>query len=66
MPRKEVYCDDCDSYQPLVEHEITDERNPYPWSDLTCGTCCAIIATIQIVPDDESVEPSAAATDEPV
>jgi hypothetical protein len=67
MPRKEVFCENCDSYQHLVEHEAqSDERNPYPWYDLTCGTCCLIIATIQIVPDDKPVEPSAAVTHEPV
>jgi hypothetical protein len=62
MPRKEVFCENCDSYQPLVEHEPqTDERDPYPWYDFTCGTCCLIIATMQIVPDDKPVEPSAGA-----
>jgi hypothetical protein len=59
--RKEVYCENCESDQPLVEHEPqTDEFNPYPWYDLTCGTCCCLIATIQIVPGDKPVEPSAA------
>jgi hypothetical protein len=63
MPRKEVYWENCQS-----EHEPqTDDLNPYSWYDLTCGTCCfIIIATIQIVPDDKPVEPSAAVTDEPV
>lgn len=55
MSRKEVYCETCKSDQPLVEHEPqTDELNPYPWYDLTCGTCHLIITTIQIVPDDAS------------
>lgn len=61
MPRKEVYCENCGSNQPMIEHEPqTDELNPYPWYDITCGTCgtCAsIIATVQIVPDDKPVEP---------
>jgi hypothetical protein len=67
MPRKEVYCETCKSDQPLMEHEPqTDERNPHPWYDLTCGTCCFVIATVRIVPDDKPIEPSAAITDEPV
>jgi hypothetical protein len=57
MPRKEVYCENCDSYQPLVEHKLqADERNRYPWYDLTCETCSYIVATLQIVPDDKPVE----------
>jgi hypothetical protein len=53
-----------DSYQPAVEHEPrTDELNFYPWYDLTCGTCCYVIATLL---DDKPIEPSAAVTDEPV
>ena len=67
MPRKEVYCGTCHSNQPLVEHEAQiDSLNSYFWCDLTCGTCCSIIATIRILPDDKPVEPSAAVTDEPV
>ena len=67
MPRKEVYCENCTSDKPLVEHEPqTDDLNPYPWYDLQCGTCYSVIATIQIVPDDKLVEPSAAVNDEPV
>jgi len=58
MARKEAYCEDCGNYQPMVEHEPQkDARNPYPWYDITCGTCCSIIATVQIVPDDKPVEP---------
>jgi hypothetical protein len=38
----------------------TDHRNPHPWYDITCGTCCSIIATVRIVPDDKPVEPSSA------
>jgi hypothetical protein len=67
MPRKEVYCETCKSDQPLVEHELQlDELNPYPWYDLQCGTCYSVIATIQIVPDDKPVEPSAVIVDDPV
>ena len=67
MPRKEVFCENCDSYQPAVQDEpLTDERNTYPWYDITCGTCHLIIATLQIVPDDKPIEPSAALTDEQV
>jgi hypothetical protein len=67
MPRKEVYCENCKSDQPLVEHEPqTDELNPYRWYDLTCETCYFIIASIQIVPDDKPVEPSAAVITTPV
>ena len=65
MPRKEVYCETCKSDQPLLEHEPqSDDRNPYPWYDLQCGTCYSVIATIQIVPDDKPVEPSAAVSDD--
>ena len=61
MPRKEVYCEACGSNQPMVEHELRkDELNPYPWYDITCGTCYSVIATIQIVPDDKPLEPSEA------
>jgi hypothetical protein len=65
--RKEAYCGTCHSNQPLVAHEPqTDKLNPYPWYDLQCGTCYSVIATIQIVPNDKPVEPSAVVTDEPV
>ena len=37
-----------------------------PWYNIRCGSCYLIIATIQIVPDDKPVEPSAAVTDTPV
>jgi|HubBroStandDraft_6_1064221.scaffolds.fasta_scaffold768605_2 hypothetical protein len=51
----------------MIEHEPQkDARNPYPWYDITCGTCYSIIATIQIVPDDKPVEQSRAVTDQPV
>jgi hypothetical protein len=61
MPRKEVYCETCGSDQPMVEHEPQqDELNPYPWYDITCGTCCSIVATVQIVPDDKPIEASLA------
>ena len=60
MSRKEAYCENCQSHQPLVEHEPqTDNPSPYPWYDLTCGTCCWIVATIRIAPDDKPVGPSA-------
>ena len=40
MARKEVYCETCKSNQPMVEHEPQmDELNPYPWYDITWGTC---------------------------
>ena len=58
MPRKEVYCEACGSYPPVVEHEPRqDALNPYPWYDITCATCCSIVATIRIVPDDKPLEP---------
>jgi hypothetical protein len=61
MPRKEVYCETCGSDQPMVEHEPQkDNLNPYPWYDITCGTCYSVIATVQIVPDDKPIEPSKA------
>jgi hypothetical protein len=64
--RKEVYCETCGSDQPLIEHEPQkDDLNPYPWYDLQCGTCYAVIATIQLVPDDKPIEPSAVMTDSP-
>src|SRR5215472_1069759 len=66
MPRKEVYCENCRSSQPMIEHEPQkDELNPYPWYDITCGTCYSVIATVQIVPDDKPLEPSAAVADQP-
>jgi hypothetical protein len=61
MARKEVYCENCKSNQPLIQPEPqTDELNEFPWYDLQCGTCYSVIATIQVVPDDKPVEPSAA------
>lgn len=58
MPRKEVYCENCGSNQPMIEHEPqTDSRNPYPWYDVTCGTCHSIICSVQIVPDGKPIEP---------
>ena len=58
MPRKEVYCGECGSYQPMVESETQiDSLETYPWYDITCATCCSIIATAQIVPDEEPLEP---------
>lgn len=58
MARKEVYCEDCGSYQPLIEHPPQkDAVNPYPWYDITCATCCSIIPTVKIVPDDKPLEP---------
>jgi hypothetical protein len=59
MARKEIYCPDCGSNQPMIEREPQNEDgHPYPWYDITCGTCYSIIATIQIVPDDKPLEPS--------
>jgi hypothetical protein len=47
--------------RPMVEHEPQmDDLNPYPWYDITSGTCYSVIATIQIVPDDKPIEPSKA------
>ena len=67
MPRKEIFCENCESYQPLLEHEPqADERNQYPWYNIECGTCRLIIAALQIVPDDKPIEPSAAVIDAPV
>ena len=67
MPRKEVFCENCDSYQPVLEGEPqSDDRNPYPWYDIQCGTCFLISATLQIVPDDKPIEPSPAVTGEPI
>jgi hypothetical protein len=64
MPRKEVYCEQCGSNQPMFEGEPEqDDLNPYPWYDISCGTCYSVIATIQIVPDDKPIEPSRAVTD---
>ena len=46
----------------MMEHESqVDELNPYHWYDITCGTCCSIIATAQVVLDEKPVEPSRAA-----
>jgi hypothetical protein len=66
MPRKEVLCENCNSYQPALEGQPqSDERNPYPWYDIMCGTCYLIVATFQIVPDDKPIEPSAARQRQP-
>lgn len=66
MPRKEVYCTNCGSNQPMVEDEpVKDELNPFPWYEITCGTCYLIIATIQIVPDDKPIEASRATVGTP-
>lgn len=47
--------------QPMVEHQpIKDEMNAYPWYDIIGGACYSIIATVQIVPEDKSLEPSRA------
>ncbi len=44
--RKEIYCENCGSNQPMIEHELQkDELNP--WYDITCGTCYFIIATVR-------------------
>ena len=54
-----MYCETCGSDQPMIEHEpLKDDLNPYPWYDITCGTCCSVIATVQIVPDDKPIAPS--------
>jgi hypothetical protein len=64
MARKEVYCPDCGSNQPMIEQEPQkDDENLYPWYDISCGTCCSIIATIQIVPDEKPLEPPEAVRD---
>jgi hypothetical protein len=66
MARKEVFCENCDSYQAALEGELqTDERNPYPWYDITYGTCYLTVATFQIVPCDKPIEPSAARQRQP-
>jgi hypothetical protein len=65
--RKEVHCEACGSDQPMVEDEPQkDDLNPYPWYDITCGTCYSIIATVRLVPEDKPIEPSKAVTDQPV
>ena len=67
MPRKEVYCETCGSDQPMVEHEPQmDDLNPYPWYDITCGTCYLIIATVQLVPDEKPIETSRAFEQQPI
>ena len=50
----------------MIEHEPQkDDLNPYPWFDITCGTCYSIIATVQIVPHHKPIEASGAVTSEP-
>jgi hypothetical protein len=42
----------------MVEHEPqTDELSEYPWYDITCGTCCSIIASIRMVAEDTPIKP---------
>jgi len=61
--RKEVYCKACGSNQPMIEDEPeSDDNSPYPWGDITCGTCHSLVATVQIVPRDKPVEPPKAVT----
>lgn len=62
--RREVYCKACGSNQPMIEDEPeADDNSAYPWGDITCGTCHALIATVQIVPNDKPVEPPRAVTE---
>jgi hypothetical protein len=57
--RKEIHCEACGSFQPMIEHEAQeDELNDYPWYDITCGTCCSIIASVRIVPESRALAPS--------
>ena len=64
--RKEVYCEICGSYQPVVEREPHDRSlaqfpwHPYPCYDLTCGTCFYIVASLRIVPNDAPIDSSKA------
>ena len=45
MVRKELYCEDCGSFQPMVESEPQkNELNLEPWYDILCGTCYSIIS----------------------
>lgn len=67
MPRKAVYCENCGSDQPMIEHEPQkDDLNPYPWYEITSGTCASIIATVQIVPDDKPIKESKAVANKPI
>ena len=49
---KQIYCECCGSFQPLVEEPMhEDSLNPYPWGDLICGTCRFVIATLREIPE---------------
>ena len=49
----------------MIEHEPQkDSLNPFPWFDITCGTCFSIIATVQIVPENKPIEASKAVISE--
>ncbi len=50
MKIKEVFCERCGGFQPLIEDEITkDDLNKHPWGDLCCGTCKFVLLTVRIV-----------------
>ena len=34
--------------------------NLFPWYDITCATCCLILLTVRLAPDDEPVKPPCA------
>jgi hypothetical protein len=56
---KEVYCEDCWSFQPLMQSAAqSDTRNPSPWYDLLCDNCRSIIAALHLAPDNNPTEPS--------
>jgi len=44
-----IYCEVCDSHQPLyVEPMSSDDLNDSIWGDLLCETCRFVIATITV------------------
>jgi hypothetical protein len=49
MESKEVYCDNCQTFRPLVEARIPNlnGNDDYAAHDLRCGFCNYLVATVR-------------------
>jgi hypothetical protein len=45
---KQIYCPDCDSFEPLYEEPPHADRDGFAYFDLVCTRCRFLIATIRI------------------
>ena len=46
--KREIYCPTCGGFQPMIGGELReDDLNKGAWTDLCCGKCRLVIATIQ-------------------